>query len=193
MSVKAFKYYTIQAGGTPQPLIGSHLTVAVTPGMVAAGKTVGGNFNQVLLTVADSSMFVGGQWMNIIDPGTYVTERVEVINCPSATTVNVQGVRFAHPGGAYGTGSWVAVGDHAQNVYVQALDGNAGALYVGTSPLMVKATGVFVIVKLQLVAAGTQPYDFGTSRQGLADTEPTSQYWIDGTTGDSYLPSLGLV
>ena len=194
MSVKAFKYYTIQAGGTPQPLIGTYLTVAVTPAVVNYANQAGGNLNVVTLTVADSSMFLGAQYANITDPGTFASERVLVLNPPpSSTTLMVQGIQNAHPGGAYGTGAWVAVGDHAQNIYVQSLDGNTGALYVGTKPQMVKATGVFVIAKLVQVASGTQPLDFGTSRQGLADTEPTSQYWIDGTTGDSYLPSIGLV
>ena len=193
MSVKAFKYFTIQAGGTPQPLVGTHLTAAVTTSQAAAATQTGGNLNSVTLTVADSSMFVGAQYANIIDPSTYATESTLVLSAPTSTTVVVQGLQNAHPGGAYGTGSWVAVGDHAQNIYVQGLDGNTGALFIGTSPRMVTGTGAFVIVKLQTVTSGTQPVDFGTSRQGLADTEATSMYWIDGTTGDSYLPSLGLV
>lgn len=195
MSVKAFKYFTIQAGGTPQPLIGSYLTAAVTLQQVAASQVQGGLINNVItVAVADSSMFVGAQYVNIVDPGTYATDsRVRVIAVPTSTSVTLQGMTAAHPGGAYGTGAWVALGDLSQEIYVQGLDGNTGALYVGTKPQMVKASGLYVIAKVMQTASGTQPYDFSTSRQGLADTEIASQYWIDGTTGDSYLPSLGEV
>lgn len=195
MAVQAFKYFTILAGGTPQPVIGSHLTAAVTQQQVTDSSAQGGLVNNpITVTVADSSMFIGAQYASIVDPTTYATDaKLRVLNVPSSTTVLLQGITLPHPGGAYGTGAWIALGSFAQELYVQGLDGNSGALYIGTSPQMVKATGVSVIAKVQFVAAGVQPYDFSTSRQGLADTEALSQYWIDGTTGDSYLPSIGLV
>lgn len=192
MATFAFKYFTIQAGGTPQPLIGTHLTAALTQQQVTAANPREHN-NPITLTVSDSSMFAGFNWLNVIDPGTFATEKAMILSVPTATTVQVQGLKNAHPGGAYGTGSWVALAGFAQNIYVQGLDGNAGALYFGVSPQMVKATGVFVLAKTQAVTTGTQPYEFSTSRQGLSDTETLSQYWIDGTTGDSYLPSIGAV
>lgn len=195
MAVQAFKYFTIQAGGTPQPLIGTVLSTAVTAAQAAALSLQGGLIqNSISLHVADSSMFIGAQYLSLIDPSTYATEsKLRVMAVPDSTHVVVTGLKNAHPGGAYGTGSWVALGNNAQQVYVQALDGNTGSLYLGTSAQMVTSTGVFVIAKLMKVGSGVQPYDFSTSRQGLADAESVSQYWIDGTTSDSYLPSLGLV
>jgi len=194
MASFAFKYFTIQSGGTPQPVIGSYLTAAVTQPVINAANPPGGDYqNPITLTVADSSMFTGFNWLNVIDPSTYATERAEILSVPSSTTVTVQGLKNTHPGGSYGTGSWVALGGLAQSLYVQGLDGNAGSLFIGTSPQMVKSTGVYVIAKLVAVTSGLQPYDFSTSRQGLADTEVLSQYWMDGTTGDSYLPSIGAV
>ncbi len=194
MSVAAFKYFTIQAGGTPQPLIGTWLTTALTVSVVnAAYNTNTQTATPITLTVNDSSMFKGFNWLNVIDPSTFTTEKALILSVPSSTTVQVQGLKNAHPGGAYGTGAWVALAGFGQNVYVQAKDGNTGALYIGTSPQMVTGTGVFVVAKIQEVTAGQQPYEFSTSRQGLADTEVLSQYWIDGTTADSYLPSVGQV
>ena len=141
MANRAFKYYTIQAGGTPQPVIGTYLTAAVTASQAAAATSVGGDYhNPVTLTVADSSMFVGSTWANLVDPSTYAVERVTVNSVPDATHVIVQGLQHAHPGGAYGTGAWVALGDFAQSLYIQGLDGNTGALYVGVAPQMVKAS-----------------------------------------------------
>lgn len=188
----AFKYFTIQAGGTPQPVIGTHLTAAVTQQVVSYANQRELN-NPIPLTVADSSMFVGFTWLNVIDPGTFATERAMILSVPSSTMVIVQGLKNPHPGGAVGTGSWVALGAFAQSLYIQGLDGNTGALFIGVSPQMVKATGAFVLAKIQQVTAGSQPFEFSTSRQGLADAETVSQYWIDGTTGDSYLPSIGAV
>jgi hypothetical protein len=194
MSVAAFKYFTIQLGGTPQPLIGSYLTVAVTQAQANAANNLNAQQSYPLvLTVADSSMFVGFNWIDVTDPVTYATERVMITGVLDATHVQVQGIKNAHPGGAYGTGAWVALGALAQDVFVQGLDGSTAALYIGVTPKMVKATGVGVIFKLFNTAGGTNPFYFSTSRQGLANTECASQYWIDGTTGDTYLPSIGQV
>lgn len=196
MSVKAFKYFAIQLGGTPQPVYGTWLTAAITPAMVSYANVggVSGNDNQLTISVNDSTPFLGAQYAVIVDPTTFNSERVLVINPPpNSTSINIQGVQNTHPGGAYGTGSWVAVGDNAQTVYVQAMEANTGPLYIGTKPQMVKTGGIFVIAKILQLAAGTQPNDFSSSRGGPVDTEPLSNYWIDGTTGDQYLPSAGLV
>jgi hypothetical protein len=194
MANRAFKYLTIQAGGTPQPVVGSYLTAPLTQGQVDASMAYSDNVQSpVTLTVDDSSVFQKGDYVNVVDPTTFATERGQVYSVPDATHIKVYGLKSPHPGGAYGTGAWVANGSFAQSVYIQAKDGNTGALYIGTQPQMVKASGAFVISVLQLVAAGSQPYEFSTSRQGLANAETLSQYWIDGTTGDSYLPSIGEV
>lgn len=191
---RAFKYYTIQGGGTPQPIIGTRLTAAVTANVAAQALSWDQNINNpITLTVADSSMFVRGDYVNVIDPSTYVTERGMVATVTDGTHIQATGILKAHPGGAYGTGAWVALGAFAQSLYVQAKDANTGSLFIGAGPQMVSSTGVLVIAKIVAVATGLQPYDFSTSRQGLANEETMSQYWIDGTTGDSYLPSLGVI
>lgn len=192
MSQSAFKYFTIQTGGIPQPLIGTWLTAALTTPVVNASYNANTQTSSpVILTVNDSSMFAGFNWLNVIDPTTFATERAMILAVPSSTTVQVQGLRNAHPGGAYGTGAWVALGTFAESVYVQGLDGNTGSLFIGTGPQMVTATGVQVLKKLVKVTAATQPNEVLFSQSGLADSETLSQFWIDGTTGDSYLPSIG--
>lgn len=186
MGARAYKYFTIQDGGVPQPLVGSYLTASVLAPQVIENGLIQ---NNVTLTVADSSMFVGAQYANVIDVGTYAQERVRLISAPTATTIVVQGLKNAHAGGAYGTGAWVSVGDLVETVVVQSLDGNTAALYVGDSPQLVKATGVHVLTKIVEVTAGTQPtqQEFGANTPAF--TMALSQFWIDGTTADSYLPS----
>lgn len=195
MGVFAYKYLTIQAGGTPQPLIGTWLTAAVTQPQINASQPAQNNLanNVVTLTVSDTSMFASANYAVVTDPSTFVAEKVRLGAVLTTTTMTVLGLQKTHPGGAYGTGAWVGVGDLCQNIYVQAKDGNTGALFIGANPRMVTSTGLYMIAKIQSVTSGTQPYEFSTSRQGAVDTEVAGQFWIDGTTGDSYLPSLGKV
>jgi hypothetical protein len=194
MANRAFKFLTIQAGGTPQPVVGSWLTTPVTQGAVDASYAYSDNVQSpLLLEVNDSSVFQKGDYINVIDPGTFLAERGQVYSVPDATHLRVYGLKNPHPGGAYGTGAWVANGSFAQSLYIQSKAGNTGPLYIGTGPQMDSSTGELLMTVLQFVAAGTQPYEFSTSRQGLANTETLSQYWIDGTTGDGYLPSIGEV
>ena len=194
MAQRAYKNFAIQAGGTPQPLIGTWLTAAVTAAEAAALTLQGGGIqNAITLTVADSSMFDGAQYLSITDPSTYATEsKLRVIAAPTATTVVVTGLKNAHPGGVYGTGSWVYVGDLASVVRVQAA-ANTGVLYIGDSPRMVKATGIHVLYTLNVTTSPAQPSSIEFTEHGASDTEVASQFWIDGTTSDTYLPSLGLV
>lgn len=192
MGARGFKYFTIQSGGTPQPLIGSYLTAALTAAAASAGTLQGGLIqNKITLTVADSSMFTGAEYATITDPGTFFTERVRVLSTPSSTTMTVQaldGVALStHPGGAYGTGAWVALGDLVQSINVQILDTVVNAMWVGDSPRLVKATGVHALYKL------TPNLATSFSTQSSVNTATVSQFWIDGTTADSYLPYLGVV
>lgn len=191
---RSFKYFTIQAGGTPQPLVGSYLTAAVTAAQVAAANVNGNIMVPIALAVADSSMFKQGDYLSVVDPGTYAMERVIVTSVPAGgNQVVVTGLQNTHPGGAYGVGAWVALASLAQGIYLQGKDGNAGTLYLGTSPQMVTATGTYMMTQLKTAAAGSQPNQFATSLQGPANTEAVNEYWIDGTTGDSYLASIGVL
>jgi hypothetical protein len=180
MSQRAFKYFTIVAGGTPQPLVGTKLTAAVIP--------TDGPDTPTLLPVVDSSIFLNGDKVILDVPSSGIEERVRVFNVPDATHINVVQMRQSHASGIY-----VRLAEMVDSVYVQCLDGNTGAIFIGDRPTMVKATGVGVIKKLQLVAASAQPIDYSRPRSGVANTDDLGNYWVDGTTGDSYLPSIGQI
>jgi hypothetical protein len=184
MSQRTFKYFSIGTGGTPQPLVGTTLTAAVAPPINVPDPTVA----LTTLPVADSSMFLNGDWMMLDATGLAAEERVLVFRVLSSTSIQVKGMLSSHASGA-----WVRLATLMNSLYVQSLDGNSGALYVGTSSAMVKATGVWTIAKMVAVASGTQPVELDSTRSGLANPDDLGQLWIDGTTGDKYLPSIGQI
>jgi hypothetical protein len=188
MSQRAFKYFSIVAGGTPQPLVGTKLTAAVAPAPATGFQPAGSPDTPVSIPVSDSSMFLNGDRVILDVPSSGVEENVKVFSVPDSTHIQVSGIAHVHASGTY-----VRLAVLINSVYVQALDGNAGALYIGTQATMVKATGVFVIKKFQLVAASVEPNEFSSTRSGLANADDLGSLWIDGTTGDSYLPSIGQV
>jgi hypothetical protein len=179
--LRTFKYFTITAGGTPQPLIGTTTTAAVGP-VPASGNTF-------VIPVADGSIFRKGDWAIIGKPSTG-EERVFVqsVSGNNVTVLAQNGLT-----GTYLSGAYFRLSVLINSSYVQPEDGNAGALYIGTSDVMVKATFAFCVVKLQTVAAGGQPVDFHDGRSGLANADDSGQLWVDGTTGDSYGPTLGVM
>lgn len=180
---RTFKYFTIAAGGTPQPLIGTTTTAVITPSLASVFPTP----SPVGLPIADSSMFTKGDVI-FVDVGAN-QEVAVVFSVPTSTLLQVTGLFKAHSSGVY-----VGLNIPVNSLYVQTKDGNAAAIYIGTSNSMVKATGVGVIAKLQNVSSGSQPVEFVGSLVGLgANPYSVGQIWVDGNTGDSYLPSFGLV
>lgn len=186
MAVRAFKKFTIVAGGTPQPLIGTTLTAAQPA--VGAPRDVQGPTGLYTYPVADSSMFANKDWIVIGKPSTGET-RLLVMAVPNATSVTVQVPRTGIP--TYANGTYVRLSALNNSCYVQTTQGNAGAIYVGTKDTLVIATQAFVIALLYPVTAPAQPVEFRDGRSGLANADDIGQYWVDGTTGDGYLPSFG--
>lgn len=186
MSERAFKYFTITAGGTPQPLVGTTLSAAVVA-PVASGSQLAVSDQLTTLPVVDSSMFLKGDYAMLDSVGA-LEERVRVFAVIDATHIQVIGMQFNHANGAF-----VRLAVLANSIYVQTKDGNVGAIFIGLSSAMVKATGVQVVAKLQQVGAGVQPTEFSTTRSGLGNCDDLGQLWVDGTTADSYLPSIGQV
>jgi hypothetical protein len=177
MSQRSTRYYAIAAGGSPQPVFGTKLTAAA-----AASK------NPVTLVVADSSPFFVNEFA-VLEPLASFPERQRVTAIPDSTHITVAALLFAHASGVY-----VALGAQLSSLYIQAKDGNVGALYIGNNPNLKKDTGSpagqSLIVKLQVVGAGGQPFDFNSTTSGITDAGSASEWWIDGTTGDLYLPSF---
>ena len=181
MSQVATKKFTIVAAGTPQPLIGTYLAASVVAG------------NMVVCTVGDSSMFAVGNRVRLIAADGTNGELNYVAAVGDATHITVRVLSKNHTGGVFGTGEWVCLAEPVNSVYVQLVAGNAGLFYIGERPTMVKATYVGVIATLLNTAAGIQPVEFSTTRSGLTNVDDVGQLFVDGTTGDAYVPSFGQV
>ena len=180
MARRSFKYTVIAAGGTPQPVFGTTLTAAVGP--VADQRVTYGK--PTPLVVADSSLFRVGDWVIVDIPPN--EERIEVASVPDSTHITTQ-----YPlAKSHASGKYVRLSDSVNAVYIQPLDGNADHLWIGTLATMVKASGLGVFVKLIKAAAGVQPTDWTDPVGFPANAFTTGDYWIDGTTNDSYLPSF---
>lgn len=175
MGVRAFKYYVIASGGTPQPLVGTKTTGSTGPG------------SNVNLPVSDSSMFQKGDYA-ILDVGAS-EERCKVTAVPDGTHVTVDTIALAH-----GSGVYIRLAIDVNSVYVQTKDGNTGTVFLGTKSTMATSTGTFVIKELTKVTAGSQPTDYTSADLGGAyNPANLGDFWVDGTTNDNYLPSLTVV
>lgn len=180
MAHRTFQYYSIAATGTPQPLVGTTLTAAL-----AANSNPDVPF---LATVASSAMFRQNDYFMVTNNSTGVQERIKVRSVPSGTTVQLQGVL----NNSYPSGSSVSLGILVNSTYVQAKDGNAGTLYIGNAWNMTSA-GASLIAQLKAVASGTQPNEFRDGRSAGINGDDSSDFWIVGNSGDSYLPSFGVL
>lgn len=172
--IRAFKQFTIVAGGTPQPLVGTTLSAATlasaTPQSVA---------------VVDSSMFKQGDWAVFGTVAGADEERQLVTKVVDGTHIKVNSLEKAHASGAF-----VRSGILINSVYVQRDLTGAGLLYIGAQGI-VKATFANVVATLFNSATG-QPIDFGDSRGDSTDAGSAGDWWVDGTTNDKYLPSFGV-
>jgi hypothetical protein len=186
MANRTTKLFTIQAGGTPQPLVGTWVTAAPTPaGADPAGNTL------TTIAVNDSSMFKPGDYARLVSITFTNDERLVVQKVPDGTHIVVRNMQFSHAGGGFGVGDFVALGIAVNSIYVQTKPGNAAIIYIGTQGL-VKATLANVIAQLQPVAANIQPTEYSDTRYYGPNPSQSSDVWIDGTTADGYLPSFGI-
>jgi hypothetical protein len=182
MAKRTFQQYSIAAGGTPQPLIGTTLSAAVAPG----GTDPNGDPAPQTIAVASSAMFRNGDWAVIGTVAGGDAERVWIQSVPDSTHIKTR-ISKSHANGVY-----VRLAMACQSVYIQTKQGNAGAIYVGTEG-MVKATPSGVITILYPFAAPTQPIDWSDPVEIGADGTTTADFWVDGTTGDGYMPSLTIL
>lgn len=179
MSVRAFKYFTIGATNTAQPLIGTTLSTAVPAPILFSPDAL------TTLTVVDSSMILAGDPVDLDSTAAASEERVYVFKVVDATHIQVKGMQFAHANGAF-----VRLGAMANDIYIQPKDGNTQSLFAGTSSAS-KIDGTLAIKQLVKVAAASQANDFYINRgTGSGNPEALSQYWIVGTNPDQYLASF---
>jgi hypothetical protein len=179
--IRTFKYFSILATGVPQPWVFTTCAQAVT----AKAQLPQGD--QVNIAVADSSLFQVGDSVRLMNIDGTNDEAGTVVQIPSANVLGVKGIGLSHL-----VGAWVIMSTAANSPYLQAKLGNAAAFTIGAKWNMNPATGLWCTAVVAAQAAG-QPYDYSTSRSGLANPDSMGNFWITGTAADSYLPSMGVV
>ena len=171
--IRTFKYVSLVSAGNPQPCFGTTLGAATLPG------------GQVSVTVADSSFFQKGDPVNF-DVGAN-EERTSVFSVPDSTHIVVANLTLAHANGTY-----VRLSGSVSSVYIQCKPANTGIIYIGNKSTMVKATGVSCISILQPFGAAEQPIEFSLAISGFPGPLSFGEFWFDGTTNDSILPSASI-
>lgn len=179
-------FQSIAATGTPQPLLGQALTAAVLP-----------STNPVNVAVGNSADFQVGDWAILFDNSgpSLVQEAVLVMAIVDSTHVKVghSGDVIA-PGitGNYTTSGWLIQASKCNSVYIQTKKGNAADIWIGTNASMSSATGAYCYADLTAVLSG-QPIELTAQEQVGQYPDTPANFWVEGTAGDKYLVTLGLV
>ena len=178
-------YRTIAASTTPQPLIGTTTTAAI-----AAAFTP-----QQLQTVAvtDSSIFDPGDtaWVDVNAKAEFIT--IQAVGNNTITAVFLKN---------HNSGVYVTLALKFTNFFVQAKEGNSGALSLFYAPNQFKALTTYGrsslaptastmtcgLMVLETTGSGTQPI-FGQAANNYGGNPDNSCFlWIAGTADDEYLP-----
>jgi hypothetical protein len=175
--------FTITTTNTIQPLVGTTTSAATGPG----GTDPNGDSAVVTVAVTSSAMFLNGDWAIIGSIANGDEERVFVQKVKDSTHINVKGMTKTHV-----NGSFVRLAVLCQAVYVQTTQGNTGAIYLGTQS-MVESTQVGVFAILYPFASPTQPIDYTDPYRVSQDGGDVGEYWITGTSGDGFIPSLTII
>jgi hypothetical protein len=181
---RTFKFVAVTAGGTPQPVFGTTTSAAIVPNPA--------NNPLQKIAVADSSWFHDKDWI-LLDPANATVakrEWLQVMTVVDSTHLNVIGPNGAPIQYSHNSGVYVQLAVPCLAFYVECKIGNAATIFIGTDSTMVKATGVFVLKQMAASGAGINPSFFSDPDYGLANAMKSDDYWFDGTTGDSILPSL---
>jgi hypothetical protein len=180
MPKRTFKEFSITTTSTPQPLVGTLTTSALIA-----------NSAPQAIPIADSSLVIFRKndyvW---IDQGSSA-ERIQVTSVSAGFITGI--VTKNHL-----TGVTVALSIPFTGIYCQTIQGNAADLVIfypdqqfsaaQVAPNLAGLIKAFVI--LYQVTSPTQPVDVGNANNFGANPDDLAYYWIAGTSGDSYLPSI---
>lgn len=175
--LRAFKQFSIVAAGTPQPLVSTATTAAI----VASASPVN-------IPVGDSSLFSVNDRISIdannLHPGLQEMKRIMTI--PDATHITVPDLSFSHVSGVYVYPAYLI-----NSLYVQTALGNTGLIYLGAQGM--NKTGLVKVIATLFNATTGQPIDFSDARTFGPNPSNANEVWVDGTTGDKYQPTFGIV
>jgi hypothetical protein len=178
---RTFRYIAIVSTGVAQPLIYTPLTAAVTGPL----EKYSGGSQLVSIPVTSSAIFVAKDYVTLMSLTGTNKERLMIESIPDSTHILVRGMTIAR------LATDLAVLSSTNVITtVQALDGNAAALGIANGPSGSLTTGAGLVFKMVQTASGTQPQYFSSALLGLGNAEFMDDFWMVGTAGDKYLPSV---
>jgi hypothetical protein len=109
-----------------------------------------------------------------------IADQGTVKSITSATVLVIQGLKMSHAA----TGEWVILNEDAGNVHIRPVV-NVAAISIGTGAFVSQT----LIDILPITSAGAAPgYVFDAESIGLSQPFQTSEFWVNGTASDTFLP-----
>lgn len=185
---RTWKDFSITSGGTPQPLVGT----TISANIIASPA-----FQSV--QVADTSMFDGLSGSEaFID--TFSNAEKILLKVVDGTHISAIFTKNHTSGAA------ISLSMYFTGLYVQTKAGNTGSIFIfnntsqfvpqpsaGVQSLtMNKTNHVLCRAELQPVTVPTQPVEISSANNYGANPDNIAYWWVDGTTGDVYLPSIDI-
>lgn len=193
MSMRPF-FGTQTLTGTAQPVFGTALTAAAVPppDPFSGNLNPGSNETQVTLAVTSTLGFFPGCSALVgptaaFEPGVVAAGSIAdvgtVKSVVDATHLIVQGLKKAHAA----SGEWVVLDQPVGNVHIRQVATTA-AIYIGNASTVAAGDSSLLDILPIVSAAGDTPnYVFDAESIGASQPFQTSEFWIIGTDGDTFL------
>jgi hypothetical protein len=161
--------------GAAQPVLGDVLTAAlpIPPPDV-----------DPIVTVASTAFYQVG-FRFTVDPDTVSQDSYKVAKILSSTTMqcSLEGTT----GHAHANGAIIALAIAAADVCVQALNGGAGAVVIGTDNTVAVTPGGSAIFVLDKTTSPTENNTWRMTNNGQYNTVNTADAWMIGTAADKVI------
>ena len=158
--------------GQAQPWFGDTLTAAIA---VPASPT-----SLIAVTVASTTRYKAGDRI-YLDPGQANQDIVLVQQVLSATVLNC--IAEGQTINSHANGALIQLAIAVIDVQMQAVDGNAGAVWLGSDKTVTVKNGS-AFRQLQKVSGGQVPQDWRSTQGGTSDICRTNDGWMIGTASD---------
>lgn len=178
-------------GSASVPVFGTTLGAATTPAVdrFTGTNKPGTTTPAITLTVGSSVGFIVNDRVQVGLKANFTTanrallDHGVVAGIIDSTHISVQGLTQAHAA----SGEFVVLDESASAVYVIPVD-TANPIYLGTDET-VAANDLYVFDVISKDSSTTsQPtYWHVAPPTGLGDSYQTSQYWLAGTSGDTFV------
>lgn len=163
--------------GAAQPWFGSVTTAAMVLAQVKE------NVILVPVSPADSKKFVAGDRI-VIEPGTTSADTLLINSINTTTGILTCASEGNYQTHAHASGVIVMLSIACADVQLQAVDGAAATVWLGTDNTVTAIGGGSAFRQLQKVAAGSVPSEYRMEGSAKYNVGRTSDGWMIGTAAD---------